>query len=128
MPQDYLFPNTDYGLPEWATIASPGDSGNIVEVIQAMLVGLGYKADRDGFYGDNTIDGVRAFRECEGLPDHDYVDYDTISLLYERYAEAQGQPQPPVEPPPSPVEPPKRSISPWLIVGLIVLFGGATTG
>ena len=66
--------------------AHNGDRGDIVELVQTRLSGLGYAVGQiDGIYGNKTMNAVKAFQEDNGLEATGEIDKRTfveIATLY----------------------------------------------
>lgn len=76
-------------LPE-AAACSPGDTGDDVELVQAMLIALGFDpGEADGVYGDQLEAAVSNFQLYAGLPVDGIADTQTAEALTLRWQAAQ---------------------------------------
>ena len=71
--------------------AHVGDRGDIVELVQTRLSGLGYAVGQiDGIYGNKTTNAVKAFQEDNGLEATGEIDKRTFVEIATRYKTQQA--------------------------------------
>lgn len=82
-PTHPMAPNAAWAEWDWAQAeCSPGDRGEIVEILQWRLIDLNYMSgEADGVYGSQTERAVLAFQRAVDLPQTGIADSETYLLL-----------------------------------------------
>ncbi|WP_409347259.1 peptidoglycan-binding protein [Paenibacillus sp. MBLB4367] len=89
-----------------------GSSGPDVFAVQGMLKSLGYYSGTiTGYYGEQTVQGVKSFQKAYGLPATGAVDGKTLESILWAYGNLKI-PRPKPTPPPTPKPTPKPTPAP----------------